>query len=102
AVYQVVSTFVSVMNQFYAPKRFSFTVQEGISIFDKRGAPLEPQLLSSGERQLLTLFCTTVLARDQAALFLIDEPELSLNIKWQRKLVDALLECSANSTIQYL
>jgi predicted ATP-binding protein involved in virulence len=57
---------------------------------------------SSGERQLVLLLSNTILARDTAGIFLIDEPELSLNVKWQRNLVSALLRCSEGSRIQYV
>ena len=97
--YRVISTFVSVL---FTPKKFSISVSEGIKIEDRRANAISPALLSSGEKQLLTLLCSTLLARQRATLFLIDEPELSLNIKWQRMLIDALSQCSANSSIQYV
>ncbi len=58
--------------------------------------------LSSGEKHLLTLLCNAMATRDVASLFIIDEPELSLNITWQRSLVDALLECIEGSRGQFL
>ena len=60
------------------------------------------QKLSSGEKQLILLLSNTILARDQSGIFIIDEPELSLNVKWQRTLVGALLRCAEGSRIQYL
>ena len=42
--------------------------------------------LSSGEQQLLFMLCAVALMRDNDSLVLIDEPEISLNIKWQRKI----------------
>jgi predicted ATPase len=41
-------------------------------------------------------------ARDVASVFIIDEPELSLNIKWQRELIRALLECIEGSRGQFV
>ncbi|WP_146055604.1 AAA family ATPase, partial [Streptomyces malaysiensis] len=35
-------------------------------------------------------------------IFVIDEPEISLNVKWQRSLVDALLGCAKGSEIQLI
>jgi predicted ATPase len=55
--------------------------------------------LSSGERHLLsflTLFL--IIARDRN-FFLIDEPEISLSMKWQRRLLTLLSEFSPNSQI---
>ena len=48
------------------------------------------------------LFCNLLVSRQHPSLFLIDEPELSLNIKWQRKLVPALLSMTEASQIQLL
>jgi predicted ATP-dependent endonuclease of OLD family len=51
---------------------------------------------------LFLLLCNTLLARKHASLFLIDEPELSLNIKWQRKLVQAILDNTEGTSVQFL
>ena len=50
----------------------------------------------------MLLCCNTLVARERSSLFLIDEPELSLNIKWQRKLVDSLLGLAVNRNIQFM
>lgn len=45
--------------------------------------------LSSGEKQIVSLFSNLYLAKDENFLILIDEPELSLSVPWQRRfLVD--------------
>ncbi|KHD09288.1 hypothetical protein PN36_34135 [Candidatus Thiomargarita nelsonii] len=59
-------------------------------------------MLSSGEKQLLLLFCNTLIARDKATIFIIDEPEISLNIKWQRQLIRTLLNFTKDSQVQFL
>src|SRR5262249_12586799 len=74
----------------------------GVKIISNNGNQIDPRRLSSGERQLLLLTSNTILARGKTSVFLIDEPELSLNIKWQRQLIDALLSCSEGSNIQYI
>lgn len=43
--------------------------------------------LSSGERHILTLLCLVLFKGRQRDLLIIDEPEISLNIKWQRELI---------------
>ena len=60
---------------------------------------LEYTLLSSGEKQLLILFLNILLAKDNSVI-IMDEPELSLHVNWQLKLIDSFLEL--NNTIQYL
>jgi len=71
-------------------------------IANKLNKALEPANLSSGEQQLLLLFCYVLIARDQPSVFMIDEPEISLNVKWQRQLVQSLLDITAYSKIQFI
>jgi ABC-type glutathione transport system ATPase component len=66
------------------------------------GAKLDPENLSSGEKQLLLLFFNVLTSAETASLFIIDEPEISLNVKWQRKLVDSLIDITTESSCQFL
>jgi ABC-type molybdenum transport system ATPase subunit/photorepair protein PhrA len=74
----------------------------GIAVVASNGVPLEPESLSSGEKQLLLLFCNTLIARPNSTIFLIDEPELSLNIKWQRRLIGALAATAGSRQVQFV
>jgi energy-coupling factor transporter ATP-binding protein EcfA2 len=94
--------FVNTANEFLRDKDVYFNVRDGLSILVKNGQGLVPEKLSSGEKQLLLLLCNTLTARDSATVFIIDEPEISLNIKWQRNLVRALLDCTKGSQVQFL
>jgi len=100
----IIHTFVTILNEFYTSKKLSFSINNGLkiqSIYNTEEV-LTPSMLSSGEKQLLLLFCNTITAREEASIFIIDEPELSLNVKWQRKLIDALLTFSSGSSIQFI
>jgi energy-coupling factor transporter ATP-binding protein EcfA2 len=99
---RLVDTFVESVNGFYVDKALSFSLRWGMRITAKDGTRLRPEQLSSGERQLLLLLCHTLYARDQASIFIIDEPELSLNVKWQRRLPGALLACTRGTAIQFI
>ncbi len=101
-LYDIVSTYVDTMNSFLSNKIISFDTQSGILVTSKWGDLIDPNMLSSGERQLLLLLSNILLARKQSSIFIIDEPELSLNVKWQRQLVSALLRCSRGGGIQYI
>lgn len=48
--------------------------------------------LSSGERHILTFLSIVIIAGRGRDILLIDEPEISLNIKWQRTLLSLLQE----------
>src|SRR6185312_12196108 len=85
---------LSILNAFYSFTRVEFSLQnKGFSFRSFDGNhQLLPGQLSSGEQQILSLFCIALISNSKPSTFLIDEPELSLNIKWQRKLLGALLE----------
>lgn len=55
--------------------------------------------LSSGEKQLFILLSEALLQKKSAHLFIADEPELSLHIEWQRRILSTLLELNPNAQI---
>lgn len=52
--------------------------------------------LSSGEKQLLIILLTALLSNNENIVLLLDEPEVSLHIGWQQKLIDSILELNEN------
>lgn len=46
--------------------------------------------LSSGEQQILILFSYLAFSSQEGQLFIIDEPELSLHIKWQEDFLSSV------------
>ena len=101
AIYNKVQDFVRIMNTYFHDKYIVLDVSDGLKINIPDGT-LQPHMLSSGETHLLLLFLSVFSWSDRAPLFLIDEPELSLNVKWQRQLVDSLIELSKNSDSQFI
>ncbi len=101
-VFNVVNTFVTCVNDMFVDKIIKYTTSSGFCIFNKKGNLLTPSQLSSGEQHLLFLFCYLIITRDSPSVFVIDEPEISLNIKWQRRLVQSLIDVSSNSKTQLL
>ena len=81
----------------------SFLNQKNISINDNgnliitsiaTGQELELQLLSSGEKQILILLTQALLWEDKPVIYVVDEPELSLHVLWQEKLLPSLVVLS--------
>lgn len=101
-IYKLIDRFVNTLNGFLSDKTIDFKLSQGFSIQNRLGSPLVPAQLSSGEQQLLLLFCYVLIARDHPSVFMIDEPEISLNIKWQRQLIQSLLEITDGATIQFV
>ncbi len=54
--------------------------------------------LSSGEKQIITFFAYLVfgLPNTNQSIFIVDEPELSLHLNWQRKFVDSIMSINKN------
>ncbi len=101
-IYTEVNTFVHVINSFFKNKSIRYEMHKGFEIINESDKLLLPQTLSSGERHLLLIFLNTITAFERSSLFIIDEPEISLNIKWQRKLLTSLLECVGENPVQYI
>jgi len=101
-VHSRIDSFVTIINRFFSNKKLSFDLHSGLSIMSVNNNLLKPHMLSSGERHLLLLFCNSLIAVDRPSILMIDEPEISLNIKWQRMLLSYLIEFISDSPVQYL
>lgn len=101
--YDNILSLVNSINQFYKDKHLEFDINSGISIisgFD--GTKMKVSSLSSGEKQILIILCNMLCINDDSNVYIIDEPEISLNIKWQRIFLDTLSKCIKNNRIQLI
>ena len=64
--------------------------------FSQIGETLLPYKLSSGEKQMLAILLTVLVEDQQPYVLLMDEPEVSLHIEWQKQLIDLILELNPN------
>jgi AAA domain, putative AbiEii toxin, Type IV TA system len=101
-IYQLLNRFLKIVNGMLSDKELHYTLSSGFKIENRLGGILQPSQLSSGEQQLLLLFCYVLTARDNPSVFMIDEPEISLNVKWQRLLIQSLLDITRDSSIQFI
>jgi predicted ATP-dependent endonuclease of OLD family len=67
--------------------------------FSQIGETLLPYKLSSGEKQILAILLTVLVEDQQPYVLLMDEPEVSLHIEWQKQLIDLILELNPNVQI---
>lgn len=63
------------------------------------GKEINAYELSSGEKQLLIILLTVLVQDNKPAILLMDEPEISLHIEWQRKLIKYIRELNPNAQI---
>jgi energy-coupling factor transporter ATP-binding protein EcfA2 len=83
---------LSVLNRKFTNKLVSISRDSGLVISGSNGKPIPVTALSSGEQHELVLLYDLLFKVDQDTLVLIDEPELSLHISWQKGFMDDLLE----------
>jgi predicted ATPase len=67
--------------------------------FTQIGEVLLPYQLSSGEKQILIILLTVLVEDNQPYVLFMDEPEVSLHLEWQKRLVDLCLELNPNVQI---
>lgn len=76
--------FENVVNKRFRFKKVYISMQEGIWIADEEGDEIPLLRLSSGEKEILVLFYQLIFEVPEGSLLLVDEPEISLHIAWQR------------------
>lgn len=67
--------------------------------FTQIGEVLLPYRLSSGEKQILIILLTVLVEDNQPYVLFMDEPEVSLHMEWQKRLVDLCIEMNPNVQI---
>lgn len=96
-IYEPITLFTNILSEFITDKVFSFV--NGQLEVSNTHDEIKYDALSSGEKQLLILFIETLLQRREQYVFLTDEPELSLHIAWQRKIIPAIKRLNPNAQV---
>lgn len=60
---------------------------------------LTPYQLSSGEKQMIVILLTVLIQDNKPSILFMDEPEISLHLDWQRKLIQYIKELNPNVQI---
>ena len=67
--------------------------------FSQIGETLVPYQLSSGEKQMLAIMLTVLVEARLPYVLFMDEPEVSLHVDWQQRLIDLILQLNPNVQI---
>lgn len=95
-----IKNLVSVVNKYFSDSNKELIYNESkveIKITDKKSKNgIMVDKLSSGEKQILSIFSKLYLDKTPKSQYivLIDEPELSLSIEWQRQLLEDIMASS--------
>lgn len=76
-------------------KHFRFDLGDFVVLRLPDGQRLIPALLSAGEKQMLIILLTALTSKiksltnkDESCVFIMDEPEISLHLEWQKNLIN--------------
>lgn len=85
---QAIKRFVSVCNSYLVNKYFQYDESAlTLDVYNKNNKKVDLSKLSSGEKQIVSIFSKLFLSVEDNFILLFDEPELSLSIEWQEKLL---------------
>ena len=87
-IFRTRDAFFGVLNKMLIGKEIYITNTNELGVRTETGRNLPIRSLSSGEKQLLIIMGQALLQDARAAVFIADEPELSLHVSWQEALVD--------------
>ena len=94
--------FTETCNKYLNNKRFVYN-QSNLTLkivrtedesFANNQEEIELSMLSSGEKQIVSLFSRLYLESDTKCILLIDEPELSISMNWQKMLLPDIMRSS--------
>lgn len=88
------SQFITLCNRYLVDKQAVYNQNhETIEIVQpKKNRSLSFERLSSGEKQIISVFTKLCLGSERPCIILVDEPELSISIEWQRTLLPDILK----------
>ena len=93
-VVEEMQLFEELVNERLLFKAVSIDEYEGISVVSQDGMSVALNALSSGEQHLLMLYFQLLFEIGPDTLVMIDEPELSMNVVWQRNFLKDLQRIS--------
>lgn len=79
----------------FVNKNMSITVKDGFRFRAEGNGFIDLSLLSSGEQNEVVMLYTLVFSVEDDSMLLIDEPENSLHVLWQKKFMRTIEEISA-------
>ncbi|QYG03946.1 AAA family ATPase [Massilia sp. NP310] len=84
-----IQAFTEVCNRYLGDKKLEYN-ESLVSVRivrRKNNREVDIETLSSGEKQIISLFCSLYLKRETNVAIFFDEPELSLSLEWQKTLL---------------
>ena len=90
-IFRLRDNFLYLLNSMFKPRKsVEITSRNELLFRTPNGDPVDPQALSSGEKQLLIILGEVLVLELAPVVYIADEPELSLHVKWQEQLTEAI------------
>lgn len=88
-----ITGFTDTCNKYLNNKSFIYNPSEiTLKLYSNDdNSELELSMLSSGEKQIVSLFSRLYLESERKCILLIDEPELSISMRWQKMLLPDII-----------
>lgn len=87
-----ITLFLEYVNGKFRNKSIQISRENGFVVLGHNGVPIEPTSLSSGEQHELVQIYDLLFRVKPGTLVLIDEPELSLHLLWQKRYLSELIQ----------
>ena len=100
-IYARFDAFMRIANERLLYKRISVGL-DGLNVTNSEGSNLDLETLSSGEQHQIALLFELLFETEPNSLILIDEPELSLHVAWQREMLKDLQEIAELSDFRVI
>lgn len=91
--------FLDIVDEFFRETHKQIVRDANEITFLQDGDILTPYQLSSGEKQILVILLTVLVQDGKKGVFLMDEPEISLHIEWQQKLISTIHKLNPHTQI---
>ena len=93
------SKYLAVCNKYLHPeKKLQFTDNSLHVVLENDGGFLNIEKLSSGEKQIVALFFHLYI-EDTTAFVIIDEPEISLSLRWQEEILKDIIDANVTGFV---
>lgn len=93
---QAKKRFQDLLDQLFSYTRKKIIRKRNDIAFEQEGRTILPYQLSSGEKQMILILLTTLVQDNEPYVLFMDEPEASLHIEWQQKLIAIIKELNPN------
>lgn len=91
-----------VINDFFKDTNKSIEISKGNNstlVFKQDDKTISLEQLSAGEKQLLLILLKVFLLEKKPAVVFMDEPEISLHLRWQREIINAIQKLNPASQL---